>query len=140
MKYFCFILGFCALFWFEVSKSESVIPSQKCRDKKRAEKCILRCEYKHYNFVRKDFVIPDLYIENLKNVLLHYKAVDEQKGDQLQKHIKCCADKVVVTEKMNRIQKCEKVIEYYDCVVDGKLVELDKYSQAITAFDKTILV
>ncbi|GAB0092703.1 hypothetical protein DMENIID0001_077310 [Sergentomyia squamirostris] len=135
MKY---LYSACLFLIFWVSVSQSLLPSDKCREEVKNEECILSCEYYHYNFVQKSFAIPRIYIENFKNVLLHYKVVDENQSCELEKHIKACAEKMRITEEMKRKDKCMKVIEYFDCVVDGKMVKFNEYAEAIYNFDKSI--
>nr|QHO60683.1 PpSP15-like protein [Sergentomyia schwetzi] len=137
MKHLCIAGIFLTV--LAAAVSEPILPSEKCRQEGvvRYEVCIGYCEYTLYNFVQVSFKIPRIYIENFKNVLLEYGAVDEKDSCKLEKHIKGCAEKMTITKEMKRREKCEKVNEYYNCVVDGNLFTFDKYAMAIDAYEKS---
>nr|QHO60684.1 PpSP15-like protein [Sergentomyia schwetzi] len=124
--------------------SKSVHPSHKCRKTTphELESCILHCEYTYYNLVNKDFEIPQLYIENLRELLLHYKVVEPSKGKKLEEHIKGCAKKFTkaIAKEREQKQKCSKVIEYYHCIINGKLFDYNKFVYAIRMKDESIYV
>nr|BAM69130.1 hypothetical protein [Lutzomyia ayacuchensis] len=136
MKYQCFVL-IAIFFWIGQSRAEH--PERKCiRELARTDEvCILRCSYSYYGFTDENYRITKKHIETFRDVLISYNAVPGNEKNKLFDHIKACADTANATKPKSHNDKCYKIIHYYRCVVDGKVLSWNSYAAAIIKYDKT---
>ncbi|XP_059621372.1 uncharacterized protein LOC132265005 [Phlebotomus argentipes] len=99
--------------------------------------CIVYCKYNYYVFTDGKFSIDKKHMDNLTYILIKYKAVDSSKKKQVQEHLEKCKEKAI---RKNKTPSCDRIMDYYRCVVDDKLIDFDKYDRAMRMYDSTIIV
>uniref|UniRef100_J7HBQ8 SP15 family member n=1 Tax=Nyssomyia intermedia TaxID=182990 RepID=J7HBQ8_9DIPT len=139
MKYLCFV--FITIF-FLVQHCHAGHPEKKCIQElgRTQESCITHCQYQHYGFTDENYRITKKHMEKFRDVLIEYKSVPLSDKSKLFGHIRACGDKVNAKKPKSTQDKCMKIIEYYRCVVDGKLLTWNRYANAMIQYDKTINV
>nr|BAM69115.1 hypothetical protein [Lutzomyia ayacuchensis] len=97
--------------------------------------CIVHCKYNLYKFTDDNYDITDQHINKFTDILIKNKAVDGSKKSQVQEHLKKCAEESL---KKTHGKNCQRLVEYYSCAVDNKLIDYFKYESAINSYDRTI--
>uniref|UniRef100_F6JYE7 14.4 kDa salivary PpSP15-like protein n=1 Tax=Phlebotomus tobbi TaxID=33402 RepID=F6JYE7_9DIPT len=124
---------------FLVGSCQGDHPERKCirKLKDKEPECIIHCKYNLYKFTDDRFNINDEHMRKLSDVLIKYRAVDAGKKTQVDEHLRKCKDKVM---KKSKIPDCDRIMSYYMCVIDHKLIDFDKYDKAMKAYDYSIYV
>uniref|UniRef100_F6JYE5 13.8 kDa salivary PpSP15-like protein n=1 Tax=Phlebotomus tobbi TaxID=33402 RepID=F6JYE5_9DIPT len=116
-------------------------PSRKCRSGiVKEEECILHCEYQYYGFTDNKFRLNADQRGNFRFAMMDYGAIGMDQEDQMDEHLKKCANEAKKAPVKSKSDKCRKIIQYYRCAVDNKLFQYNAYAKAIIALDKTINV
>nr|ANW11462.1 LolSOBPb [Bichromomyia olmeca] len=139
MRYQYFILF---AFFFLAYQTRAESPQRKCLRELEGTQvnCITYCTYNHYGFTNKNYKITKKHIEKFRDILIEYKAIPLSDNSKITNHIKACAKKAKSKVSNTTEEKCEKLVEYYKCVVDGKTLSWNLYAKVIDKYDKTFNV
>uniref|UniRef100_F6JYE8 14.6 kDa salivary PpSP15-like protein n=1 Tax=Phlebotomus tobbi TaxID=33402 RepID=F6JYE8_9DIPT len=112
-------------------------PEAKCiRDfKDKNPACIIHCKYNFYKFTDDKYNINDEHMRKLSDILIKYKAVDAAKKTQVDQHLKKCKEEAM---KKSKTPSCERIMYYYSCLVDLRLIDYYKYNDAMKTYDNSI--
>ncbi|XP_059621458.1 uncharacterized protein LOC132265045 [Phlebotomus argentipes] len=106
-------------------------PEKKCaREHKNEKSCIIPCAYTYYEFLDKQYRVTKRHVDNYRNFLLKYKAVQEDKLKDLENHLYDCLKISKSPEESSLVEKCEKARKFEHCIIDKNILNYPVYYNA----------